>query len=101
MKNSKTMAFGEVELNDGNKNGFWFARVKVQNNKDAIQLAKTMIKSMCKTPVKFRVRGRGEWTARKSGIYYSSEYFKNHPSKCVRPSDMPISLADYVMIYAY
>ena len=100
MKNSKTMAFGEVEFNTNYERGNWFARVKVRNLNEA-KFVKTMMKSMFDEPVKFRVRGRGKWNERKSGLYYASEYFKMHPSKCVRPSDMPILLSDYLMVYVY
>lgn len=51
---------------------------------------------------KFRVRGRGKWTPEKMGQYVTYQLKKyGEVRNTYIPKDMPVSLADYVVLYIY
>lgn len=51
---------------------------------------------------KFRIRGRGKWTPEKMGQYVTYQLKKyGEVRNTYIPRDMPVSLADYVVLYIY
>lgn len=102
MKNSKTMAFGEVEyINSTPIKGSWFARIKVRNMKEAKKVTEEFKKQWKDYNITARYRGRGNWTPEKICQYYTLKALANQPMPRRLPMDMPCSVSDYIMVYYY
>lgn len=100
-KSNKKIVFNKFIINYGVSDA-WFMKAFFKTAEEAWAAADGIKMANPRLASKFRVRGRGKWTPEKMGQYVTYQLKKYGEVRDIYlPKDMPVSLADYVVLYIY